>query len=76
MSWAQFLKRHWEVFAATDFFTVEVATWHGPVTYYVLVVMELATRRVILYAALDKTFFFDLLATVWCSPMTETAWNV
>jgi hypothetical protein len=30
----------------------------------------------ILYAALDKTFFFDLLATVWCSPMTETAWNV
>jgi hypothetical protein len=33
MSWAQFLKRHWEVFAATDFFTVEVATWHGPVTY-------------------------------------------
>jgi putative transposase len=46
MSWAQFLKRHWEVFAATDFFTVKVATWHGPVTYYVLVVMELATRRV------------------------------
>src|SRR5204863_302362 len=24
----------------------EVATWHGLVTYYVLVVMELATRRV------------------------------
>ena len=37
---------HWEVLAATDFFTVEVATWHGLVTYYVLVVMELATRRV------------------------------
>ena len=46
MSWAQFLKMHWEVLAATDFFTVEVATWHGLVTYYVLVVMELATRRV------------------------------
>jgi hypothetical protein len=29
MSWAQFLKLHWEVLAATDFFTVEVATWHG-----------------------------------------------
>jgi len=40
------LKLHWEVLAATDFFTVEVATWHGLVTYYVLVVMELATRRV------------------------------
>ena len=46
MSWAQFLKMHWEVLAATDFFTVEVATWHGLVTSYVLVVIELATRRV------------------------------
>src|SRR5919198_1191455 len=46
MSWAQFLRRHWEVLAATDFFTVEVATWHGLVTYDVLVVMELSTRRV------------------------------
>ena len=46
MSWAQFRKLHWEVLAATDFFTVEVATWHGLVTFYVLVVMELATRRV------------------------------
>ena len=24
MSWAQFLKLHWEMLAATDFFTVEV----------------------------------------------------
>ncbi len=46
MGWTQFLKMHWEVLAATDFFTVEVATWHGLVTYDVLVVMELATRRV------------------------------
>jgi putative transposase len=34
------------VLAATDFFTVEVTTWYGLVTYYVLVVMELSTRRV------------------------------
>src|SRR2546422_880739 len=46
MSWSQFLRMHWDVLAATDFFTVEVATWHGLVTYYVLVVMELTTRRV------------------------------
>src|SRR2546428_6946792 len=46
MSWSQFLKLHWDVLAATDFFTVEVATWHGLVTYHVFVVMELATRRV------------------------------
>lgn len=32
--------------AATDFFTVEVATWQGLITYYVLFVMELSTRRV------------------------------
>jgi putative transposase len=46
MSWSQFLKMHWDVLAATDFFTVEVATWHGLVTYSVLVVIELATRHV------------------------------
>jgi len=46
MSGQKFLKLHWEVLAATDFFTVEVATWHGLVTYDMLVVMELATRRV------------------------------
>jgi putative transposase len=46
MSWTQFLQTHWEVLATTDFFTVEVATWYGLVTYYVLVVMEPATRHV------------------------------
>ena len=46
MGWGQFLTLHWEILEATDFFTVEVATWHGLVTYYVLLVMELVTRRV------------------------------
>ncbi len=46
MTWVQFLTLHWEVLAATDFFTVEVATWRGFVTYYVLFVMDLATRQV------------------------------
>src|SRR4029450_11920888 len=45
-SWTQFIKLHWEVLAAADFFTVEVANWHGLVTYYVLGVMELSTRRI------------------------------
>ena len=43
---SNFATEPWDVLAAADFFTVEVATWHGLVTYYVLVVMELATRRV------------------------------
>jgi hypothetical protein len=30
----------------------------------------------ILYAALDKTFFFDPWEAVCCSPMTVTSWNV
>jgi putative transposase len=46
IGWSQFLKMHWDVLAATDFFTVEVATWYGIVTFYVLVVIELNTRRV------------------------------
>jgi transposase InsO family protein len=46
MRWSQFLKMHWEMLAATDCFTIEVAAGHGLVTYYVRVVMELSTRRV------------------------------
>jgi len=45
-SWHTFLKAHWESIAATYFFTVEVWTRSGLVTYYVLFVIELATRRV------------------------------
>lgn len=36
---------HWESIAATDFFTVEGLTLHGLVTYYVLFVLDLASRR-------------------------------
>ena len=43
-SWKRFLKAHWEVMAATDFFTIEVWTARGLVTYYVLFVMRLKTR--------------------------------
>jgi hypothetical protein len=41
-----FLKAHWGVMAATDFFTVEVWTPKGLVTYYVLFVIHLSTRNV------------------------------
>jgi putative transposase len=46
MTWSQFLKAHWSVLAAADFFTVEVWGPRGLVTFYVLFVIELATRRV------------------------------
>ena len=45
-SWQTFLKAHWGVIAAADFFTTEVWTWRGLVTYYTVFVMDLATRRV------------------------------
>ena len=45
-TWKTFLQAHWEVLAAIDFTTVEVWTKNGLVTFYVLFVMELATRRV------------------------------
>ena len=44
--WRTFLAAHWETVAATDFFTVEVATVRRLVTYYVLVVIELSSRKV------------------------------
>ena len=46
MSWTTFIKSHWDVLAAIDFTTVEVWTTSGLVTYYLLFVMEVATRRV------------------------------
>ena len=45
-TWKTFLKAHWDVLAAIDFTTVEVWTKGGLVTYYLLFVMELKTRRV------------------------------
>ena len=45
-SWKTFLKAHWDVMAATDFFSVEVWTPRGLVTYYVLFVIHLSTRSV------------------------------
>jgi transposase InsO family protein len=45
-TWATFLKAHWEVLGSIDFTTIEVWTKGGLVTYYLLFVMEVATRRV------------------------------
>jgi transposase InsO family protein len=45
-TWKEFICRHLDVLAGTDFFTVEVLTWRGLVTYYVLFFLHLETRRV------------------------------
>src|SRR5262245_6223626 len=44
--WSTFLKAHWDVFAASDFFTMEVWTGRGLITHYVLFVISLGDRVV------------------------------
>ena len=45
-TWKTFIQSHWDVLGAIDFTTIEVWTKGGLVTFYLLFVMELATRRV------------------------------
>ena len=47
-SWKEFIRSHMAVLAGADFFTVEVLTWRGLATYYVLFFIQLETRRVLL----------------------------
>jgi putative transposase len=44
--WDEFIRTHMEVLVATDFFTAEVWTKAGLVTYYVLFFIHLASRKV------------------------------
>jgi transposase InsO family protein len=45
-SWQTFLQAHWGEIAGADFFTTEVWTWRGLVTFYTVFVLDLASRRV------------------------------
>jgi putative transposase len=45
-TWKDFIAAHMAVLAGADFFTVEVLTWRGLITYYVLFFLHLETRRV------------------------------
>jgi transposase InsO family protein len=47
-AWKDFIASHMAVITGMDFFTVEIPTWIGLITYYVLFVIQLETRRVIL----------------------------
>ena len=50
-SWKTFLRAHWDEVVGTDFFTAEDWTAKGLVTYYVLFLIELKSRRVHIAAA-------------------------
>ena len=45
-TWKDFIRAHMAVLAGTDFFTVEVLTLRGLVTYYVLFFILLESRRI------------------------------
>ncbi len=45
-TWNEFIRSHMEVLAGADFFTTEVWTKRGLVTYYVLFIVHIASRRV------------------------------
>jgi hypothetical protein len=45
-TWAAFIRTHMALLAGTDFFTAEVLTLRGLVTYYVLFFIHLESRRV------------------------------
>ena len=45
-TWKEFIRSHIDVLVATDFFTTEVWTWGGLVTYYILFFLHVGSRRV------------------------------
>ncbi len=45
-TWREFIRNHMDVLAASDFFTTEVWTRFGLVTYYILFFIHLGTRRI------------------------------
>jgi putative transposase len=45
-TWKEFIRTHMGVLVATDFYTAEVWTWWGLVTYYILFFVHLESRKV------------------------------
>jgi transposase InsO family protein len=45
-TWSEFIRTHMSVLVATDFFTTEVWTTGGLVTYYILFFIHLASRKI------------------------------
>lgn len=45
-TWKEFIRTHMDVLVATDFFTAEVWTLGGLVTYYVLFFLHLGSRKI------------------------------
>src|SRR5262249_59987907 len=47
-TWKEFIRRHMDVLAGTDFFTIEVLTWRGVGVYWPFFFSHMVARRVAL----------------------------
>ena len=66
-SWQTFLRAHWGAIAGADFFTTEVWSWRGLVTYYTVFVIDLASRRVQIVGSTphpDEVFMQQVVRTL------------
>ena len=71
MAWRTFLQAHWPALVAADFFTTEVWTARGLVTYYIVFVLELHSRRVQVIGCTpypDEAFVIQCLRQVTGEP--------
>ena len=66
-TWKEFIRAHMAVLAGVDFFTVEVLTWRGLVTYSVLFFLQLETRRLTLGGVTQHP------TTAWMEQMARNA---
>jgi transposase InsO family protein len=70
-SWQRFVKAHWGAIAGADFFTTEVWTWRGLVTYYTAFVIDLGSRRVQILGSTphpDALFMQQIVRTMTMVP--------
>ena len=72
-TWQEFMKAHWDVLAAADFFTREVWTATGLTRYVVLFVIALATRRVQIAGSRPSPTARGWSSAVVSSPMPSMA---
>ena len=72
-SWHTFLRAHWGAIAGADFFTTEVWTWQGLVTYYTVFVIDLASRRVQLLGSTPHPEALFMQQVVRTLTMTEVS---
>ncbi len=54
-TWAEFLKRHWELIVSADFFSTEIWTAKGLTRYLVLFFIDLSTRKVEIAGIASRT---------------------